>query len=305
VLATGAELNTYDPFGLNTQQGAGYWQTYGTGEGGWGGLNWADNLYGLMSGSMTTLADHYGVPREIWQNLLDMNWVNFMTYLDQNIWRVPNELATALGQQPPGGVMGTGLNHFQYSTQTPQGFNSLYMLAQQFFGQFDDRIRQGFLGGYTSGGGGSGAAGPTFDIEQLTQAGQNIWRGLLLDENPDIRILAQAYVDQATANPNQALDFTAFVRQRALATPRAKSIYRNKPEGMSEEDYIMQYYQAAMQISGPHNAEGIAIGGAQMQADPYSYQARLQRTAEYQSSSGFINGLEERLRTLSGVLGGR
>jgi len=272
-----------------------------------GGNNWSLNLYQYMSDALATLSDHYGMPRDDWQNTLDMNWLPFTLYLDDTIWRQAMNTVEGVPGERPGVTMSARPDLFEYHTQTPQGFHALRIIAQMYFGRFDDRIMQGFAKGYGNGGArgsGSGAAAPSFDIAYLTQEAQNIWRGLLLDENPDIRIIAKAYIDQVTANPTQALDFGTFVRNRALSTPRAKSIYRNKPEGMSEENYIMQYYQAAMQISGPHNAEGIAIGGAQMQADPYAYQARLQRTAEYQSSSGFINGLEERLRTLSGVLGG-
>lgn len=286
------------------------------------GMAWENNLYGAMLTAFTSIADQQGggMLRYAFANLLNSNWVNFILYLQQNVfnWQTWSPTGGWTSAPPPGGTWENGVftpgpataqsneNWTRFLTTTTNGFTYLMNQAIAYFGRLDTRIKDGFAVGFgnPSRGSGSGAMGPSFDIEQLTMAGQNIWRGLTLSENPNIRSLAQSYIDQVTANPQQALDFTAFIRRHALDTPRAKNIYINKPPGMSEEDYISQYYQAAMQLAGPHGAEAIAIGGAQMQADPYAYQQRLMRTDAYTSSSSFINSIEQRLRNLVGVLGG-
>lgn len=266
---------------------------------------WATNLFTDLSTRFAVISDSYGISRYPLQNMLEGHYGAFLNFLDERVFR-PAEAwqGVGLSQSISGAGMNmTPANRYEYFTKSSPGYNYLLALAQTYFGRLDNRIMDGFNLS-TGGGRGSGLSAASFDIEELTQGAQNIWRGLLLEENPNIRSIAQAYIDQAVASPDQRLDFTAYVRRRALDTARAKNIYRNKPPGMGEEEYIMQYYQAAMQISGPHGAEALAIGGAQMQADPYAFAARLQRTPEYQSSSTFINGIEERLRELSGVLGG-
>lgn len=200
---------------------------------------------------------------------------------------------------------------------SPQGFEFVYKMAVNYLGARDKRLlsRPGQLAGGTSGGGGGGGGGgsrmPTadeiranFDLDQLSSAVNDIYRGLILDDAKDPRGIASAYVEAIVRNPQQKLDFQSFVEKQAMATPRFASIYRNKPAALSPQQYIQPFLQAALQTVRPNDAAKIATGGAQMGADPNAYRARLARTNAQTTSAPFIAGLEQRLHSLKGVLKG-
>jgi hypothetical protein len=164
------------------------------------------------------------------------------------------------------------------------------------------------------GGGGGGARRPTaaqirqsFDVDQLANRVIDLWRGYLFEEPKAPRELASAYVEQIVANPDQKLDFDTFVYQRIKNTGRYGLLYRQKGEGVSEAQFLQPYIQSAMQAVGPGRPgqlEGLVTAGARLGADPQAFRGLLARQRQVQNSAPFIQGLEERLTAVRGVLRG-
>jgi hypothetical protein len=105
------------------------------------------------------------------------------------------------------------------------------------------------------------------------------------------------------------IDFETFILNKAKADPRHKQIYRNKPQAMSELQYIQPYVQAAQQAmgggQGREQAVGdVAVGGAALGASPDAFRQRLARTSAQKNSQGFIRGLEDQVRGIKDVLRG-
>jgi hypothetical protein len=100
------------------------------------------------------------------------------------------------------------------------------------------------------------------------------------------------------------IDFDTFIRNKARETARYASIYRSKPDALTEEQFLQPYYQSALQIVRPDNADEVAIGGAQFGSDASTFAARLRRTDESTSSSNFINELEQRMTGLNNLFKG-
>lgn len=203
-------------------------------------------------------------------------------------------------------------------TATPQGFEFIYGIATNWLSAKDGRLGMAFenreawaSGGGGGGGRGGGAGRPTaaqiranFDIDQLSAQVSEIFRGTILDEAKDPRGIASAYVEAIVKNPEQKLDFQTFVENQAKATPRYASLYRNKPEGLGDAQYLMPYLNSAMQAARPKEAVNIAAGGAQLGADPAAFRSRLNRTNATVTSAPFISSMENRLTTLNRVLKG-
>ncbi|NIV28236.1 MAG: hypothetical protein GWN58_01620, partial [Anaerolineae bacterium] len=76
----------------------------------------------------------------------------------------------------------------------------------------------------------------------------------------------------------------------------------NKPESMSEEQYLAPYFQSAMQVVRPEQADEIAIQGAQFGASSSAFAARLQR--ENVSAAPFMQDLQRRLTDINEVFRG-
>lgn len=193
---------------------------------------------------------------------------------------------------------------------TVDGINDLVSSAWGVYRQAWPDLPASFM---PSGGGGRGGPRkptPTeirnrFDLDQLAEGVQDMWRGMLLTEHDDPRGLASEYVEAVVATAGEkTIDFASFVRQRARQTPRHASIYRNKPKSLSEEAYIQPYFQSAQQVLRPRNAAAAAIGGAQFGASGGVFADRLRRSNENRTSSNFIAGLEARMQDVSEVLRG-
>ena len=165
---------------------------------------------------------------------------------------------------------------------------------------------------------GSGRArGPTaqeirnmFDVDQLTDAANTIWQGWLVEDAPEARKLAKAYVDEVVRTKGEnEIDFQTFITNKIKKTNRYGLIYQNKPDGLSEQQYLQPYVQSARQIMGGGQGQetavaDVATGGAALGASGDAFGQRLNRTAGVQNSSGFISGMEDRVRGVSNLLRG-
>ena len=126
-----------------------------------------------------------------------------------------------------------------------------------------------------------------------------------MSSNKGARSVARGYVDEIVRTKGEKrIDFTSYVRKRAMDTNRFAVIYENKPDELEPEAYLARYAGAAAQILRPGNVEDAAIQGARIGADAQSFGANLARSDEVTGSAPFINGLENRMRGLSKVFRG-
>ncbi len=164
---------------------------------------------------------------------------------------------------------------------------------------------------------GTGSRGPTaqdirnmFDEDQLTEAANSIWQSRLVEDAPNARSMAKAYINEMVRGRGEKkIDFEQFILNKVEADSRHKLIYSNKPEGVSDLAHIQPYVQAAMNAMGGTGGLGqqmsdVAVGGAALGASAGAFQQRLARTSANQNSQGFINGLEDRVSGVSNLLRG-
>ncbi len=206
-----------------------------------------------------------------------------------------------------------GASALEYYTTDPRGMQSMlhqsWLRFSSLNGMFGEYTG---AGGRPSGGRGSGSRGPSaqdirnrYDVEQLSQQANSIWRNILLTTPKSSRSIAKAYVDEMVRSKGEkALDYQSFVRRKAMDTNRFAVIYEDKPDELEPEAYLGRYAAAAAQIVRPGNVEDIAIEGARIGADSNTFGARLERTDEVTGSSAYINGLENRMRNLNKVFKG-
>lgn len=282
------------------------------------------NLQAQIYAGLSVRGLQFGWTRSTVNQFMEGNWgtAAFGGFLD-GIWSEANETQnewSRISSRFAPEVRGEGSLKAQmgahYYTQTQQGFMELTTRVWDWFNQ-----RSGVdLGAYPTaevrgggrGGGGGGRRGPTdqeirnkFDLDELSEAASNIWRGMLLTDDADTRGMAKAYVDAiVAARGEKKIDFTEFIRKRAKQTDRYASIYSNKPDAMSEEAYLAPYYQSAMQVLSPGQAANVAIGGAQFGADPRTFAERLRRSEAATGSAPYINELQERLGSLNRLFRG-
>ncbi len=168
--------------------------------------------------------------------------------------------------------------------------------------------------------GGSGSRGPRapsaqdirnmFDEDELTEAVNDLWQGWLVEEAPDGRKLAKAYINEIVRTKGQEeIDFQTFVTNKIKKTSRYNLIYQNKPGGVSEQQFLQPYVQSAQRIMGGGQGQetavaDVAAGGAALGASGEAFGQRLNRTSAVQNSQGFIRGLEDRVRGVSNLLRG-
>lgn len=197
-----------------------------------------------------------------------------------------------------------------------EGMMQLRTLSSNYLSQFlpgFDVYAQGGAGG--GGGGGGGSRKPTpdeiralFDIDALTRKIQQMGRGYLIEEVEDARSVAEAYVEAIVkTGGEQEIEFDTYVINRLKKSDRWTQLYRNKPDGVDELQYISQYAAVAQQMLGGNRGKGIGkvVGqGAALAGSPDAFMNRVAREDTVRNSSNFINSLEKRMSGVSQVLRG-
>lgn len=258
---------------------------------------WADVLTYIL-GSLQSVGDDLGFSKQAMHNFFQQNVSSVL--LDAQAW-----LSEIRQDEQAFGIS-------LLNPSSPTGFTRLADRVWQMFGQRApfalppmDSIRSSVR--RVGGGGVRTSLTPEeirnqFDLDELAHAATTLWQAWLLEDPDNARDMAEAYVEAIVASKaEKKIDFTEFIRKRAKETARWPSIYRNKPEGISEEAYLQRYYQSAQQLMRPQNAAAVAIGGAQFGADAQSFAGRLRRTDESTSSAPFMQDLQARLEDLNGV----
>lgn len=266
------------------------------------GTSWVDGLNKQLAKDVRAMADAAGLNPGVLESWYIEQSPYLFTYL-----RNYTLSGAHLGQP--------GLNEYEARTgdagnrdvSSTMDFMQRYNLALQWLAGRDPVVGGAYQKWLQDTGGGGGSPGITaasFDVDQLTNAASDLWRGYLLEDAPDARSIAQGYVDARVGNPGQALDFETYVLKFVKSTGRYQSIYKGKPEGLSEQQYMAPYLSTAMQYVNPQTAQQIALSGAQWTASPGSFAQRLGRDRDVQNTPNFMNKLEQTMSNASRVLVG-
>jgi hypothetical protein len=142
-----------------------------------------------------------------------------------------------------------------------------------------------------------------YDKNQLRNTATGLVSRILLDDNPNfVNKVTQDYTDYLIANPTSKVDFNTYVYNAIKNTGRYKSIYKNKPEGITEDQYISIYNNAAS-VASPADQEGLVAAQAMAGGTAETTQRVAQFTESGTRSNAFINGIEQSAQNLSRLLG--
>ncbi len=159
--------------------------------------------------------------------------------------------------------------------------------------------------------GGGGARGPTaseirasFDIDELSRGVTSMWNAYLMEEPKDAKGIASAYVEEIVRNPEQKLDFKAYVLRKIEGTSKYGILAKNKPPHQSYEQFIGQLMGQALSVLGGGEGEqvGNLVGDAmQLASSPDGFAQRLGKERQVTGSAPFVQNLEAQLRAVKGV----
>ena len=142
-----------------------------------------------------------------------------------------------------------------------------------------------------------------YDKNQLRNTATGLVSRILLDDNSNfVNKITQDYTDYLIANPTSKVDFNTYVYNAIKNTGRYKSIYKNKPEGITEDQYISIYNNAAS-VASPADQQGLVAAQAMAGGTPETTGRVAQFTESGTRSNAFINGIEQSAQNLSRLLG--
>jgi hypothetical protein len=280
---------------------------------------WQTDMTNQLVKDAKAWAEDHGVPAwEIGRWLRDqMNtyyaWVMPYVLTDEAFRTQRDAIPEGMSAATPKGTTGAFINGLA-NPYTQPGIDAIYNLLKSKI----DLSLPGFAGGSTpspSGGYGGGYRAPTageirqqFDMDKLTADAQKLARAYLVEDLPDPRGIASAYVNAIVASGGkQNIDYQTFVTERLKKTARWTQIQRGNSEGIDPLEYVSQYATAALAALGGNRGEGISdvVGeGAALGAAPGAFNDRLMREDAVRNQTGFINGLEQRLGAVNKVLRG-
>lgn len=203
-----------------------------------------------------------------------------------------------------------------WTPQTPEDWGEIYDAARDYYSielQFDLSQKPG---GSDSGAGRRGPSGPSaeeirnsFDEDAVTEAVGQQWRAYLVEEAPNARAIAKAYInDIVKTGGQQEIDFDQYVLGHIRKTEQYNTLYKRKLEGQSELQYLQPYIQSAMAVAGggknTRELTDLVTQGAALAQTPDEFRSRLARTDAAKNSRGFIGGLEERMRGINQLMRG-
>jgi len=77
------------------------------------------------------------------------------------------------------------------------------------------------------------------------------WQGMLLEQPPALQGLVDAYIQEATSfylTTGTQTNLNAWLLEQIRGTPRYQTLYAQKPEGMTEDQYLGRYSNVAQQF---------------------------------------------------------
>lgn len=310
----GSAFDANDPtFNLGAANNENFYDEKTSSGGEVGGAPIIDNVNKQILAEMRAAAKKMGENPIFYEQIFEQFNREFWGDADKDIFQYEALVSPTLQANEPGFIAAnTGEDTAQEFVQNEDSYNKLLGYARWWYSNKIPGLADNWGGSSSSGGSGGGKSGPSaadirasFDLDQLANRVDDLFRSYLITESKDPRTLAKQYVDTIVSNPDQELDFdTWVVNNHIKKQPRYASIYGQKPEGMSEQQFLQPYLNIANQVLRPDNAGDAAIGGAQFGASPEAFRNRLARSNETVTSAPFMQNLEGRLNSLKGVLKG-
>lgn len=250
---------------------------------------------------------------EVWQDVLSTQLLDGLSagaaeagFLD------PKSFAEGFLSYHWDGLMGQINNHF--ARLGPDRMNDPSIIASMVndgLGYLQGKWQWGELpkrGKSVGGGGGGGGGGRNvrdlFDADALAGRITDMWQTFLISEPPNAKALAGEYINLVAGNPDRTVDFETWVKGRMKEDPRWNFVFQNKPAGISEESYIKYYASQVMNVLGPvGDAPGIARSQAALASGPDAIAGRLKFHQGVTQTSGYLNRVEEKYRSVRDVLG--
>lgn len=290
--------------------------------------NWKKDLRDAVRLDLRSFARAAGAPSWYFDSWFDQNADNLMNWASQfvltpDIQQAVRESTTFESSMIERAPVGVNAMHPTADSVpdlsglldpfSPDGMGQLRNISANWLTQYVPGFGDFINNTSFSGGGGGGSRKPTaaeiraqFDLDHLTRIAQETGRQYLVEDLDDPRAIAQAYVDKVVATgAEQDINYETFLINRIKKTDRWAQIYRNKPEGVNELNYIQPFAQSAMQALGGNRGQGISkvVGeGAALGGSAQSFSARLAKEDVVKNSSGFIAGLEKTMSSVSNIL---
>ena len=268
-------------------------------------FDWKSKFRTDMVSQVEKWAAALGVSKFALDSLVRSNMDGAIGYITQSIFMPARQADVSFD-----GDVGTVTPGAPWQPETGEDWDRIWNAGLLYFSALSGVD----LAGIGTGSRGSGRRGPTaadirnsFDEDQLTDAVEKIWGAHLLEDAPNARGLAKQYIEAIVASGGQQeIDFQTFVKTRMEQTSRWQQLYQNKPEGQDPLQYIGPYLSMAQSAvgGGRTQANSLAAGAAALGASQDAFAQRLQRTDEMTGSTGFINGLEDRVRGVKDLLRG-
>ena len=143
-----------------------------------------------------------------------------------------------------------------------------------------------------------------FDENYLTSRAQEKIATTLLDSNPRFAdSIVREYKD-AQLNSDVVIDYETFIDERLKDSTRYRFLYRNKPDAMSEGEYLNYYTGAAAQTLSPGapGYQDIVAAGMGAGSAGRDVAVSAEFTEESQYGDMFLGGVESMATELNSVL---
>ena len=138
-----------------------------------------------------------------------------------------------------------------------------------------------------------------YDRNQLKNTATGMVTQLLLDDNPNfVNKVTADYVDYRIANPGAKVEFNSYVFNAIKNTGRYKMIYKNKPLGMTEQQYISNYTNAT-QMAAPSEQQELVTAQAAAGGTAETAQVAAMFGETGSRSNQFINSVEQSAESLA------
>jgi len=138
-----------------------------------------------------------------------------------------------------------------------------------------------------------------YDKNQLKNTATSLVTQLLLDDNPNfVNKVTQDYINYKIANPTGRVDFNSYAYNSIKNTARYRTIYKNKPLAMTEEQYISNYTNAT-QIASPADQNKIIAAQAQAGGTGETASVAAMMSESGSRSNQFISSIEQSAESLS------
>lgn len=142
-----------------------------------------------------------------------------------------------------------------------------------------------------------------YDKNQLKNTATGLVSQLLLDDNEQfVNKVTADYIDYKIANPGKQIDFNSYVYTQIKNTGRYKMLYKNKPLGLTEQQFLSTY-NSATEIAAPGDRSEIIASQATAggTAETAAVAARFSESGA--RSNTFINSVEQSAETLAKLFG--